>query len=381
MKNLKQFDNIKIVQIYSFKNPVTKLKARPVVHAGIPYVTFSEYYNNLVVLSSFTSSPYNDRVYCIEAKNVNQYYKNIIIWLKKLKTLPKIIEIHQDVKLVKILYKHFKNKIHINLIKHGTYLVKRLNEKFKVVRILYEKIFLSKITYVFCISNYVTNALQKEYPKSKEKFITIYNTYGYISESDINIDIKKQNLITFASKALKFKGIFVFFYGVSKFLKTFNNWKGIIIGAKFSNKNKYGKILNGIRKKYYKDLSGKMLFYENLPVREVFIKLKESKIFVVPSIEEEAFGLVALEGHLAGCIVITSGMGGLKEISEDNAYYLKSTTADSLLDTLIYINNNMENAKKKALLGQKRVLEKFNPAVLVKKLDKIRKSILEKQYE
>lgn len=378
MENLQQSDNIQIIQIYSFKNPVSNFKARPVVHSGIPYVTFSKYYNNIVVLSALTTTPYNDRVVCIKAVSVKQYYKNIVIWLKQLKTLPKIIEIHQDAKLIKILFKYFKNRVQINLIKHGTYLVKSYNEKFKFVRIIYEKIFLSKVTYVFCISDHVANTLKKQYPRSKEKFITIYNTYGYILESDINKDIKKENIITFASKPLKYKGIFVFFGGVSKFLNTVANWKAIIIGARFSNKSKYGKVLQCIQEKHNKEKKSRFIFYENLLVKDVFFKLKKAKILVVPSMHKEPFGLISLEGHLAGCIVVTSGTGGLKEISENNAYYLDKVTNDCLLKTLTYILNNIEEAEEKALLGKRRVLEKFNPELLVQKLDKIRKSLIDK---
>jgi glycosyltransferase involved in cell wall biosynthesis len=55
-----------------------------------------------------------------------------------------------------------------------------------------------------------------------------------------------------------------------------------------------------------------------------FVKAKceEAAIALVPSKWDEPFGRTALEAHAGGCAVVSSGTGGLAEISENNAIIL-----------------------------------------------------------
>lgn len=59
---------------------------------------------------------------------------------------------------------------------------------------------------------------------------------------------------------------------------------------------------------------------QTLPV--VRERLESAAIALVPSKWEEPFGRTALEAHAAGCAVISSGTGGLREVSGDNAMFL-----------------------------------------------------------
>ncbi len=51
-------------------------------------------------------------------------------------------------------------------------------------------------------------------------------------------------------------------------------------------------------------------------------RLEEAAIALVPSRWEEPFGRTALEAHAAGCAVVSSGTGGLKEVSGKYALFL-----------------------------------------------------------
>ena len=55
-----------------------------------------------------------------------------------------------------------------------------------------------------------------------------------------------------------------------------------------------------------------------------FVKAKceQAAIALVPSKWDEPFGRTALEAHAGGCAVVSSGTGGLAEISENNAIVL-----------------------------------------------------------
>ncbi len=64
-------------------------------------------------------------------------------------------------------------------------------------------------------------------------------------------------------------------------------------------------------------------------------RLQGAAIALVPSRWDEPFGRTALEAHAAGCVVISSGTGGLREVSGSNAMYLpKDFAAADIADAL-----------------------------------------------
>jgi len=92
-------------------------------------------------------------------------------------------------------------------------------------------------------------------------------------------------------------------------------------------------------------------------------------IAIVPSVWAEPFGRTALEAHVGGAALISSGAGGLPEISGPWAYYLEQTCVDSItraLDELI------ANPTLRALLAQKghaRARRRFSIDAIAAKLD------------
>jgi len=60
-------------------------------------------------------------------------------------------------------------------------------------------------------------------------------------------------------------------------------------------------------------LSSYVTFLGRLDGPELVGELNRSRVLVVPSIVEEGFGLVALEGIACGCRVVASDVGGLRE--------------------------------------------------------------------
>jgi glycosyltransferase involved in cell wall biosynthesis len=74
------------------------------------------------------------------------------------------------------------------------------------------------------------------------------------------------------------------------------------------------------------------------PFAEVKAAYEAASIALVPSKVSEAFGRTALEAHAGGAALISSGIGGLREVSGPSALYLPEVTGDAIaaaLDTLI----------------------------------------------
>jgi glycosyltransferase involved in cell wall biosynthesis len=77
-------------------------------------------------------------------------------------------------------------------------------------------------------------------------------------------------------------------------------------------------------------ISTRAVIEYNQPLAVVRERLSQAAIAIVPSKWEEPFGRTALEAHAAGCAVISSGTGGLKEVSGNYAMFLPDnfTAAD-----------------------------------------------------
>lgn len=67
---------------------------------------------------------------------------------------------------------------------------------------------------------------------------------------------------------------------------------------------------------------------------DVRAAMQYASIVVIPSKVIEGFGMVAAEAHAAGCAVISSGLGGLRDASGDAARYLETVSASAILTAL-----------------------------------------------
>lgn len=62
--------------------------------------------------------------------------------------------------------------------------------------------------------------------------------------------------------------------------------------------------------------------------------LNNSKVMVIPSIWEEPFGIVALEGLASGCIIACSDRSGLREATGGNAFLFDPEIPESMLSAM-----------------------------------------------
>ncbi len=86
------------------------------------------------------------------------------------------------------------------------------------------------------------------------------------------------------------------------------------------------------------------------PFAEVKTIYEQAAIALVPSKWTEPFGRTALEAHAGGAALISSGTGGLAEISRDGALILPEVTPDAIagaIETLIADQPMRENLARK----------------------------------
>lgn len=116
---------------------------------------------------------------------------------------------------------------------------------------------------------------------------------------------------------------------------------------------------------------------KNQPLAEVQALLKRSAISLVPSVFEEPFGLAAMEAHVAGAAVVSSGRGGLREASGDYAEFIDDICADELVKALTNLIDNPEARLRLAEAGQQYVIDNHSADKGAVKLQKVRKTIVD----
>jgi len=177
-----------------------------------------------------------------------------------------------------------------------------------------------------------------------------------ISENEKNIlqkhlGIQKNDFVViFVGRIIPEKGVLELLNSL-QFIKN-KYTKILIIGsANFAQKKltRYEMQVKSLTKKY----RDRVVFTGYVPNTEVYKYLNISEVSVVPSICEEAAGLVVLEAMAAGKPIITTGAGGVKEYIDDScALFVNRGTklsyeigiAIDLLASSLELRNRMSKA-------------------------------------
>lgn len=368
---------MKIALVFPYNNPFTYNNPKPVVLSALSYIQNTRYSITIItpeVPNLFQFKQHN--IIPIQARSETQYSHKVI---NTLDNSYDIVEVHQATKLAGSIAKKYPH-IKVTLIKHGFYLINRIKEQFLFFRIFYYHFYLKYIHRVFCISKYVCNVLEVMYPKYYS-FNILYNSYGHVPINDsATHSIAKKHQIVFSGKPVGNKGIKELFESLIILLNKYPHYNALIMSAFFSKKSKYRKTISKIlqQPEVQQLLQEKrILLQENLSIQEVFTNLLQSEIALMLTKSAEPFGLSCLEYHLASCAVVSSGKGGVREISSDYAIFLNQVTSKEIVKQVSYLIENPKYREELARKGNEYVLNVFNPVTLSQFLDAER----EKTYE
>ena len=96
---------------------------------------------------------------------------------------------------------------------------------------------------------------------------------------------------------------------------------------------------DGKEKKYLEKLDKEVIFTGRLERERVYAKMRESDIFILPSINE-TFGMVYLEAMSQGCITVCTQNDGISGIIKDGENgFLTEPDAESIKKTILRIKN------------------------------------------
>lgn len=116
----------------------------------------------------------------------------------------------------------------------------------------------------------------------------------------------------------------------------------------------------------------------NRPFAEVKALNEAAAVALVPSMWREPFGRTCLEAHAGGAAVISSGSGGLREISGDKAIFLKSVDAPRIASAVETLVSDDALRTRFAAEGLERVRTHFDVRRVAADLDDFCSAVIEK---
>ena len=172
----------------------------------------------------------------------------------------------------------------------------------------------------------------------KEKFLKLYPEFtpktfvapsGGVNEADI---VKKEWKAKEKIKVLTC-GQFIKRKNIDKVIKACENFDNIELTV----------IGSGIMEKKLRKLSDKVIFTGQIPHDKVFEKMRESDIFILPSVKE-TFGMVYLEAMASGCITVCTKNDGIDGIIKDgvNGFTVEPDKIEETIQKIIDFQNKNE---------------------------------------
>jgi len=223
---------------------------------------------------------------------------------------------------------------------------------------------LEKADYLYkhyiCVSKFCINKMKTEFPEiNSDKIKLLYNSIYLekfvkrLNDTEKN-EIKSKygitnedNVITFTGRTVKEKGIEELILAFKQ-MKNRQKCKLLIIGN-----NTFGTNIITPFDEKLKEISNE---FQNQIIFTGFIKNEDlykihniTDIFVVPSLYEEAFGLVLVEAMASGLPIITTNIGGIPEVVNKDCAFILDVYKDfinNLSNKLDFLFENPEIRQK-----------------------------------
>lgn len=176
-------------------------------------------------------------------------------------------------------------------------------------------------------------------------------------------------IIALVGRISRWKGQKLLLNTFNEVLKTHQNIKLAFIGSTPPNQEFF---LHELQKNIKElDISDNVI---HIPFTKEIAKIWQCiDIAVVPSIEPEPFGLVAVEAMLAKKPVIASNHGGLTEIiiNNETGFLVEPNNENQLAETIITLIENPKLRQEFGEKGYKRAIENFSISNYVSSFEKI----------
>lgn len=219
---------------------------------------------------------------------------------------------------------------------------------------------------VWAISNFIKNRVE-EINEKRIKVKVLYNGLDIkafqkdFSENEKKelrnkLNIKDEFIFLYTGRLMKEKGVKELIIAFNKINKKYNNLKLLIIGGtkNLTERDSYQAELMKIASN-----NKNIIFTGKVKGDEIYKYYKIANAQVVPSLCNEAFGLILLEGMSAKLPIIATDLGAIPEILGNNGFYVSK---DEIIDELIIKMEEVlnYNLNEKELKDYENTIKKFS---------------------
>lgn len=194
---------------------------------------------------------------------------------------------------------------------------------------------------------------EKDWPAVKIPRAVISNSFDF---STWNAGRAKQEVIVVVGRTQDAKGIAEAAEGASGFLKAHPTWRAVFILSEPQADPAYFERV----KAALAPAGGQAEILTGISFARVREITETAAISIVASKWIEPFGRTALEAHASGTALISSGTGGLREISGDAAYFLDEVSATAIETALTRLAADPALRQRLGEEGAKRVRRMFS---------------------
>ncbi len=229
---------------------------------------------------------------------------------------------------------------------------------------------LRPFTHFTFVSHFAQETFAKDYPSLAHRSGVTWN--GLDTEAVTYTPEAKEKIVVFAGRVIPNKGVLEFAEAAATVLTDFPDWRAIVIGEPDEEFSTYGEAV----KLYLSPLKGRGEYWGYRSFAETMVASEKAEIVVVPSILEETFGRTAMEAMAGGAALISSGRGGLKEVSGDHALYVDAITPQTIGEALRMLIKKSNRRLKLQREGRKRAEDLFDIRKTVSAVDDVREKVM-----
>lgn len=211
---------------------------------------------------------------------------------------------------------------------------------------------LQKLAGITLISEATRKRFEEEWPQVSIPRVVISNGFDF---SAWRPETGKKKRIVVVGRARDDKGLLEAAQGIKTFLASAPDWQASFIISKIDEDRPYYEAV----RQALTPVSGHCDLLLDIAFPRVKEITESAAISLVPSKWAEPFGRTALEGHAAGAALISSGTGGLREISGDAALYLPEVSGTAIAEALRRLASDPALRERIAAEGAARVRELF----------------------
>ena len=182
----------------------------------------------------------------------------------------------------------------------------------------------------------------------------------------------KEKLIAYAGRAAPEKGFAELCAALGRVLEAHPDWSAGICANAWETHGDWPEQQVAPLRRFGERFQLQM----NQPIGSVRGLLKRAAVAAVPSQYFEAFGLAAIEAHVAGCAVLSSGIGGLREASGAHALYVDPITPETVAQGLTRLIEDAEFRLSLARSGQSFAIAEHDAPKRAAELDALRERIV-----